>query len=93
MAKKIDFSNINVQVSFNGERNTYNMAHNVGNAMRYTGSVVGDIGFDKLAETIYFSDGEVEIPDLYIRPLIQVVSEMPIIVAVKRYLIEKLTKG
>lgn len=92
MAKKIDFTNINVQVSFNGTCKTFNMAHAVGNAMRYTGSVVGDIGFDKLAETIYFSNGEVEIADEYVRPLAQVISDMPIMAAIKRYLIGELSK-
>lgn len=92
MAKKIDFTKINVQVSFNGSCKTFNMAHVVGNAMRYTGSVVGDIGFDKLAETIYFSDGEVEIADEYIRPLMQVITDMPIMATIKRHLIDKLGK-
>ena len=92
MAKKIDFTKINVQVSFNGSRKTFNMSHVVGNAMRYTGSVVGDIGFDKLAETIYFSDGEVEIADEYIRPLVQVITDMPIMATIKRYIIDKLSK-
>ena len=92
MAKKIDFTNINVQVSFDGTCKTFNMAHAVGNAMRYTGSVVGDIGFDKLAETIYFSNGEVDIADEDVRPLAQVVSDMPIMAAIKRYLIGELSK-
>ena len=81
-----------MQVSFNGSRKTFNMSHVVGNAMRYTGSVVGDIGFDKLAETIYFSDGEVEIADEYIRPLVQVITDMPIMATIKRYIIDKLSK-
>ena len=92
MAKKIDFTNINVQVSFDGTCKTFNMAHAVGNAMRYTGSVVGDIGFDKLAETIYFCNGEVDIADEYVRPLAQVVSDMPIMATIKRYIIDKLSK-
>ena len=92
MAKKIDFTKINVQVSFNGTCKTFNMAHAVGNAMRYTGSVVGDIGFDKLAEIIYFSNGEVDIADEYVRPLAQVISDMPIMAAIKRYLIGELSK-
>lgn len=92
MAKKINFTNINVQVSFNGTCKTFNMAHSVGNAMRYTGSVVGDIGFDKLAENIYFSDGEVEIPNEYVRPLMQVITDMPIMATIKRHLIDKLGK-
>lgn len=90
MAKKIDFTKINVQVSFNGSCKTFNMAHVVGNTMRYTGSVVGDIGFDKLAETIYFSDGPVEIPAEYIRPMMQVINDGPFMATIKRELIKRL---
>ena len=89
---KINFTKVEVTVSFNGSKRTFNVAHVVGNAMRYTGSVVGDIGFDKLAETIYFSDGEVEIADEYIRPLVQVITDMPIMATIKRYLIGELSK-
>lgn len=92
MAKKIDFTKINVQVSFNGDTQVFNVAKVLGNSMKYTGSVVGDIGFDKLAETIYFSDGEVEVPDEYVRPLMQVITDMPIMATIKRHLIDKLEK-
>lgn len=90
MSKKIDFSKVTVPVSFNGSKRTFNVSHVLGNAMRYTGSVVGDIGFDKLAETIYFSEGEVEIANEYIRPLMQVVNDMPIMATIKRELIKRL---
>lgn len=90
---KINFTKVNVQVSFNGNTSTFNVAHVVGNAMRYTGSVVGDIGFDKLAENIYFSDKEIEIPVQYVKPMIQVITDMPIMATVKRYLIEHLSNG
>lgn len=89
---KINFTKVNVPVSFNGTKRVFNMGHVVGNAMRYTGSVVGDIGFDKLAEKIYFSDGEVEIPPEYIKPLMQVISDMPIMATIKRYLTQKLSE-
>lgn len=92
MAKKINFTSITAQVSFDGTTQKFNVAKVVGNAMRYTGSLVGDIGFDKLAETIYFSDGEVEIADEYIRPLVQVITDMPIMATIKRHLIDKLGK-
>lgn len=90
MTKKIDFTKIKAQVSFNGSEKTFNVAHVVGNAMRYTGSVVGDIGFDKLAEKIYFSDSAVEIPNEYQKPLQQVIAEMPIMATIKRVLLDKL---
>ena len=89
MAKKIDFTNINVQVSFNGDTQVFNVAKALGNSMKYTGSVVGDIGFDKLAETIYFSNAPVEIPQEYVASLAKVIGEMPLIAAVKRELLKQ----
>lgn len=85
---KIDFTKFKVPVSFNGSERVFNIAKVVGNAMKYTGSVVGDIGFDKLAETIYYSDGAVEIPAEYIRPLTQVINDGPFMATVKRELIK-----
>ena len=92
MSKKINFTNVEATVSFNGSRKTFNVAHVLGNAMRYTGSVVGDIGFDELAKTIYFSDKEVEVPTEYVKPLVQVITDMPIMATIKRELITTLTK-
>ena len=89
MAKVIDFTKINVQVSFNGDTQVFNVAKALGNSMKYTGSVVGDIGFDKLAETIYFSNEPVEIPQEYVASLAKVISEMPLIAAVKRELLKQ----
>lgn len=89
MAKAIDFTKINVQVSFNGDTQVFNVAKVLGNSMKYTGSVVGDIGFDKLAETIYFSNAPVEIPQEYVASLAKVISEMPLIAAVKRELLKQ----
>ena len=89
MAKKIDFTKINAQVSFNGDTQVFNVAKALGNSMKYTGSVVGDIGFDKLAETIYFSNEPVEIPQEYVASLAKVISEMPLIAAVKRELLKQ----
>ena len=89
MAKAIDFTKINVQVSFNGDTQVFNVAKALGNSMKYTGSVVGDIGFDKLAETIYFSNAPVEIPQEYVASLAKVISEMPLIAAVKRELLKQ----
>lgn len=90
MSKKIDFSKVTVPVSFNGSKRTFNVSHVLGNAMRYTGSVVGDIGFDELAKTIYFSDKEVEVPTEYVKPLVQVITDMPIMATIKRELIKRL---
>lgn len=90
MAKVIDFTNLKAQVSFNGDTQVFNVAKALGNSMKYTGSVVGDIGFDKLAETIYFSKEPVEIPQEYVASLTKVINEMPLIAAVKRELLKQL---
>ena len=87
---KINFSEINVQVSFDGTYQTFNIAKEVGNDMMYNGSVICDIGFEELARQIYFSDGEVEIPLPYVHPLIQVISQGAYIATIKRYLIKTL---
>ena len=87
---KIDFTEIEVQVSFDGTRKTFNIAKNVGNDMMYNGSVIKDIGFEELARQIYFSDGEVEIPPQYIQSLLQVVLESNYLATIKRYLINVL---
>lgn len=89
---KINFTEITVPVSFNGSQKTFNVAHVVGNAMRYTGTVIRDIGFDKLAENIYFSDKDVELPDEYLKSLEQVITELPIMVTIRRELIDKIEK-
>lgn len=87
---KIDFTKIEVQVSFDGTRKTFNIAKNVGNDMMYNGSVIKDIGFEELARQIYFSDGDVEIPPQYIQSLLQVVLESNYLATIKRYLISVL---
>jgi hypothetical protein len=56
----------------------------------YNGSVMQDIGFEELARQIYFSDGEVEIPQQYVKPLMQVIMESNYIVAIKRHLMKVL---
>ena len=87
---KIDFTKIEVQVSFDGTRKKFNIAKAVGNDMMYNGSVIQDIGFEKLAEEIYYSDGEVEIPQQYMKPLAQVIMDSNYIAAIKRYLFQVL---
>lgn len=87
---KIDFTKIEVQVSFDGTRKKFNIAKEVGNDMMYNGSVIQDIGFEKLAEEIYYSDGEVEIPQQYMKPLAQVIMDSNYIAAIKRYLFQVL---
>ena len=84
--KKIDFTKMEVQVSFDGTKRVFDIAKTLGNDMMYKGSVICDIGFEELARTIYFSDGPVEVPDKYIGPMLQVVNQCQYIAAVKRHL-------
>lgn len=87
---KIDFTKLEVQVSFDGTTRIVNIAKELGNDMMYNSSVICDIGFEELARQIYYSDGEVEVPKEYVRPLLQVVLEKNYIAAIKRYLVSVL---
>lgn len=68
----IDFGKVMVQHTFEGEPVAVDMRKQLGNKIHQT---TGDIGFDDLARTIYFSEGEVEVPHEYIEPLKQIVKE------------------
>lgn len=83
---KIDFTKITVPVSFDGTHQTFNIAKEVGNDMMYNGTVISDIGFEKLAEEIYFSEKEVDIPPQYVRPFLQVIAQGGYLATIKRYL-------
>ncbi len=87
---KIDFTKLEVQVSFDGTTRMVNIAKDLGNDMMYNSSVICDIGFEELARQIYYSDGEVEVPKEYVRPLLQVVLEKNYIAAIKRHLVSVL---
>lgn len=87
---KIDFTKIEVQVSFDGTHQTFDVAKEVGNFMMYNGSVIMDIGFEELARQIYFSDGEVEIPDQYTKAITQVIMQSTLIAALKRHIVKLL---
>ena len=67
-----DFGKVMVQHTFEGEPVAVDMRKQLGNKIHQT---TGDIGFDVLARTIYFSEGEVEVPQEYIEPLKQLVKE------------------
>jgi len=88
--KKIDFTKLDVQVSFDGDRLTFNVAKALGNAMMFNGSILLDIGFEDLAKEIYYSTGEVVVPDEYVMAVIAVIKEMQFTAGVKRELIRML---
>lgn len=68
----IDFGKVMVQHTFEGDPVAVDMRKQLGNKIHQT---TGDIGFDDFARTIYFSEGEVEVPQEYIEPLKQLVKE------------------
>ena len=91
MEKKrvIDFSKVMVQHTFEGEKIAVDLRKQLGNKIHQT---TGDIGFDDFARQIYFSEGEIEVPDEYIDPLKQVVKDN-FLASVQRALNELLTKN
>ncbi|WP_294615791.1 hypothetical protein [uncultured Bacteroides sp.] len=87
---KINFRQIEAQTSFEGGKQTFDAAETVGNEMMYNGSILLDIGFEDLAKAIYYSKGEVEIPERYCKALELVVKNSRLIAAVKREIINQL---
>lgn len=87
---KINFRRIEAQTSFEGFKQTFDTAETVGNEMMYNGSILLDIGFEDLAREIYYSTGEVAIPDRYLKGLELVVKSSRLIAAVKREIIHQL---
>ena len=45
---KINFKKIEAQTSFEGAKQTFDVAETVGNEMMYNGSILLDIGFEDL---------------------------------------------
>ena len=87
---KINFRQIEAQTSFEGGKQTFDAAETVGKGMMYNGSILLDIGFEDLAKAIYYSKGEVEIPERYCKALELVVKNSRLIAAVKREIINQL---
>lgn len=70
--KVIDFGKVMIQHTFEGEKIAVDVRKQLGNKIHQT---TGDIGFDDFARKIYFSDGEIEVPEEYIGQLKKVVKE------------------
>ena len=87
---KINFRKIEAQTSFEGGRQTFDVAETVGNEMMYNGSILLDIAFEDLAKSIYYSKDAVEIPERYSKALELVVKNSRLIAAVKREIINQL---
>ena len=84
---KVDFGKIKVQLTFEGEPVELDIRKTLGNHIHQT---TGDIGFDDFARLIYFSEGEIEVPEEYITPLLDVIKGN-YIASVQRALNELLT--
>lgn len=70
--KKVDFSKLKVQLTFEGEPVEIDFRKVLGNLIHQN---TPDIGLDTFARTIYFSDGEVEVPDEYIDQILWIASQ------------------
>lgn len=87
---KINFKALEVEISFEGDKKTFDVAKTVGNMMMYNGSLLLDIGFEDLARTIYYSECEVEVPPQYGGAVIEVVKQSNLVAAIKREVIKQL---
>ena len=87
---RINFRKVTAPVNFDGKTQDFDIARAVGNAMMYNCTVLLDIGFEDLARDIYHSNGDVEIPDIYVKPLAQVIRESALIATVKREILKSL---
>lgn len=87
---KINFKKIEAQTSYNGENKTFDVSETVANEMKYSGNILLDIGFERLADAIYDSKEDVEIPERYLKAVELVVRNSRLIAAVKREIINQL---
>lgn len=93
--KEIDFTKIQIVGSFEdeaaGKTRPVNIAKPLGNLMKFSGSILLDIGWEDLAREIYYSEGPVKVEDKYAPEIINIIREHPIVnAATKRALIDLL---
>lgn len=89
---KINFKKVNVVINFKGEKQEFDTTTFVGNTMKFSGSILMDIGFEKLAEEIYFSKDAVIIPSQYLGAVKQAILQSNMIACLKRELIQQIDK-
>ena len=70
--KKVDFSKLKVQLTFEGEPVEIDFRKALGNLIHQN---TPDIGLDTFARKIYFSEGEIEVPDEYIDQILWIASQ------------------
>lgn len=87
--KKVNFKELSVQLTFEGQPVVLDVRKAVGNTIRQN---TADIGLDELARTIYFSEGAIEIPDEYIPAILRISSTcftVPMQQAIKKQLLDE----
>lgn len=87
---KANFKKINVEVAFD-EFQELDIAKQIGNFIHAN---TPDIGLDDVAREIYHSKGEIEIPEEYIPMILDLIknNQCPLVAAVKKAIINELTK-
>ena len=96
MAKKtvkINFKKVVAPLDFEGHTQAFDTCKFVGNTMKFSGSVLLDIGFEDLAKKIYYSADElIEIPAEYIDGLKSAIIQSSMIATIKRELINQINE-
>ena len=86
---KVNFKALEVEVSF-GEYKCLDISKPFANFIH---SRTSDIGLDDIARCVYYSDGEVEIEDVYLSLIVEMVKdpECPFLAGIKKAVIKALT--
>lgn len=86
---KVDFTRVELEINFEGEKKVENMAKDLGN---YARNRSVDIGFEDFCREIYHSTGEIEVPSEYAKILISLIESSPYFLYIRRALIQLLTE-
>lgn len=79
---KVNFKRIMVEINFEGDMVEVDISKNFANAIHQS---TNDIGFDDFAREMYYSEDEIDVPDEYIQPIMNVAAAC-LIVPVQRAL-------